>query len=201
MAFVFYDTETTGSDTFYDQILQFAAIRTDDELNEVERFEIRCRIQPHILPAPGALIVTGVTLDQLSDPALPSHFEMAAAIHEKLAGMVACCVCRLQLPGIRRRSPSASLLPVSAAVLPDEYQWQQSPGRDAPGTRCPRVRTGGISTSPCGPMAVERSSSTAWRLRTDLLTPMHMTRWRMWKPRSSSPGWSGIVRAGCGTIS
>lgn len=84
MAFVFYDTETTGSDTFYDQILQFAAIRTDDALNETDRFEIRCRIQPHILPAPGALIVTGVTLDQLSDPALPSHFEMAEAVHAKL---------------------------------------------------------------------------------------------------------------------
>ena len=84
MSFVFYDTETTGSDTFYDQILQFAAIKTDDALNEVDRFEIRCRIQPHILPAPGALLVTGVTLDQVSDPALPSHFEMAAAIHTKL---------------------------------------------------------------------------------------------------------------------
>lgn len=84
MSFVFYDTETTGSDTFYDQILQFAAIRTDDALNEVDRFEVRCRIQPHILPAPGALIVTGVTLDQLDDPLLPSHFGMAAAIHEKL---------------------------------------------------------------------------------------------------------------------
>ncbi|WP_395663157.1 exonuclease domain-containing protein, partial [Aestuariivirga sp.] len=85
MAFVFYDTETTGSDTFYDQILQFAAIRTDDALNEIDRFEIRCRIQPHILPAPGALLVTGVALDQLSDPVLPSHFEMAATIHEKLS--------------------------------------------------------------------------------------------------------------------
>lgn len=84
MAFVFYDTETTGSDTFYDQILQFAAIKTDDSLTEVDRFEIRCRIQPHILPAPGALIVTGVTLDQIYDSSLPSHFEMAAAIHEKL---------------------------------------------------------------------------------------------------------------------
>ncbi len=84
MSFVFYDAETTGSDTFYDQILQFAAIRTDGALNEIDRFEIRCRIQPHILPSPGALIVTGVTLDQLSDPNLPSHFEMAAAIHQKL---------------------------------------------------------------------------------------------------------------------
>jgi exodeoxyribonuclease-1 len=85
MAFVFYDTETTGSDSFFDQILQFAAIRTDDELNEVDRFEIRCRIEPHVLPAPGALIVTGIGLDQLHDPALPSHFEMAAAIHDRLS--------------------------------------------------------------------------------------------------------------------
>ena len=84
MAFVFYDTETTGSDTFYDQILQFAAIRTDDALNEVDRFEIRCRIQPHILPAPAALMITGLKLDQLFDSDLPSHFEMAAAIHERL---------------------------------------------------------------------------------------------------------------------
>jgi exodeoxyribonuclease I len=84
MGFVFYDTETTGSNIFYDQILQFAAIRTDVALNEIDRFEIRCRIQPHILPAPGALIVTGVTCDQLSDPALPTFFEMSAAIHAKL---------------------------------------------------------------------------------------------------------------------
>jgi exodeoxyribonuclease I len=85
MAFVFYDTETTGTKTFYDQVLQFAAIRTDDELRETDRFEIRCRIQPHILPSPGALIVTGLSLDRLSDPALPTHFEMAAAIHAKLS--------------------------------------------------------------------------------------------------------------------
>jgi exodeoxyribonuclease-1 len=84
MAFVFYDTETTGSETFYDQILQFAAIRTDADLNELGRFEIRCRIQPHILPSPGALIVTGMTLDRVLDPNLPTHFEMASAIHQKL---------------------------------------------------------------------------------------------------------------------
>lgn len=84
MAFVFYDTETTGSESFYDQILQFAAIRTDDELNETDRFQIRCRIQRHVLPAPGALLVTGMTLEQLSGSLLPSHFDMAAAIHEKL---------------------------------------------------------------------------------------------------------------------
>ena len=38
MAFVFYDTETTGISTCFDQILQFAAIKTDDDLNPIETF-------------------------------------------------------------------------------------------------------------------------------------------------------------------
>ena len=57
MTFVFYDTETTGTDTAFDQILQFGAIRTDDDLNEIGRFEICCRLQPHPVPAPMALKV------------------------------------------------------------------------------------------------------------------------------------------------
>lgn len=44
MPYVFYDTETTGTKTAFDQILQFAAIRTDDDLCELDRFNIRCRL-------------------------------------------------------------------------------------------------------------------------------------------------------------
>ena len=84
MGFVFYDTETTGTDTAFDQILQFAAIHTDDELNELERFNIRCRLLPHIVPAPGAMRVTGVRADQLFLPSLPSHYEMMRVIRGKL---------------------------------------------------------------------------------------------------------------------
>ena len=58
MPYVFYDTETTGTDTVFDQILQFAAIRTDDDLNELERFSLRCRLLPHIIPSPIALLLT-----------------------------------------------------------------------------------------------------------------------------------------------
>lgn len=84
MSFVFYDTETTGTNTAFDQILQFGAIKTDYELRELERFEIRCRLSPHIVPSPGAMRVTGVTADQLADPALPSHYEMVRAVKAKL---------------------------------------------------------------------------------------------------------------------
>lgn len=84
MSFVFYDTETTGTHTAFDQILQFGAIRTDYELNEIDRFEIRCRLLPYVVPAPGAMRVTGVTAEQLVDPSLPTHYQMVRAIRGKL---------------------------------------------------------------------------------------------------------------------
>jgi exodeoxyribonuclease I len=82
MGFVFYDLETTGISPAFDQPLQFAAIRTDDSLIEIERFNLRCRIAPHIIPSPQALLVTGVTPAQLVDPALPSLFELTQLIVE-----------------------------------------------------------------------------------------------------------------------
>lgn len=85
MAFVFYDTETTGTDTTFDQILQFAAIRTDDDLNELDRFEIRCRLLPHVVPAPGALLATRVTPPMLTDPTLPTHYDAMQTIAQKLS--------------------------------------------------------------------------------------------------------------------
>lgn len=84
MSLVFYDTETTGTETYFDQILQFAAIKTDADLNEIDRFEIRCRLLPHVVPAPGAMRITGVKASQLTDPSCHSHYEMVRAIREKL---------------------------------------------------------------------------------------------------------------------
>ena len=68
MGFVFYDLETTGISPAYDQPLQFAAIRTDDSFAEIERINLRCRIAPHIIPSPQALIITGVTPRSWSTP-------------------------------------------------------------------------------------------------------------------------------------
>lgn len=80
--FAFYDLETTGTSPAFDQPLQFAAILTDNDLNQVERVDIRCRLAPHILPAPWALAVTGVSPDQLMDPTLPSWFEFSHQISD-----------------------------------------------------------------------------------------------------------------------
>ena len=72
MKYVFYDTETTGTDTTFDQILQFAAILTDADLNELDRFETRCRLLPHVIPSLGALLATRVTPAMLSNRPRPS---------------------------------------------------------------------------------------------------------------------------------
>ncbi|WP_412174814.1 exonuclease domain-containing protein [Albidovulum marisflavi] len=58
MTFVFYDLETTGTSPAFDQPLQFAAIRSDEDFNEIQRINPRCRLAPHILASPQALIVT-----------------------------------------------------------------------------------------------------------------------------------------------
>lgn len=83
MSFVFYDTETTGTHTAFDQILQFSAIRTDSNLNEIDQFEVRSRLLPHIVPSPGAMQVTRVRATQLIDRAFPSHYEMVRLVQDK----------------------------------------------------------------------------------------------------------------------
>lgn len=80
MDFVFYDLETTGISPEFDQPLQFAAIWADENFVEKDRVNIRCRLAPHILPSPQALVVTRVTPDQLTDPNLPSLFEFSQQV-------------------------------------------------------------------------------------------------------------------------
>jgi exodeoxyribonuclease I len=84
MGFVFYDTETTGIDTSFDQIVQFAAIKTDPDLNIIEHFEIRSRLLPFVVPSPKALQVTKIPIERLHDPATSSHYDMVRAIVGKL---------------------------------------------------------------------------------------------------------------------
>jgi exodeoxyribonuclease I len=84
MSLVFYDTETTGLDTFFDQVLHFAAIQTDTDLKEIDRFNMRSRLLPHIVPAPSAMRINRVSVSQLTDPSIPSHYQMVRAMRAKL---------------------------------------------------------------------------------------------------------------------
>ncbi len=63
--YLFYDIETTGLNKAFDQVLQFAAIRTDEDLNEIERHELLLRLNPDVIPSPHAIIVHGLSIDDL----------------------------------------------------------------------------------------------------------------------------------------
>lgn len=79
MKYIFYDTETTGLEAAYDQILQFAALEVDEDLNEIDSINIRCRILPYIVPSPKALLVTGISPRDLLASNY-SHLEMVYEI-------------------------------------------------------------------------------------------------------------------------
>ncbi|MBW2366919.1 MAG: exodeoxyribonuclease I, partial [Deltaproteobacteria bacterium] len=53
--YLFYDIETSGLNKAFDQILQFAAIRTDRHFNEIDRHEVHVRLRPDVIISPLAM--------------------------------------------------------------------------------------------------------------------------------------------------
>ena len=84
MNFIFYDAEATGPEPRHDQMLHIAAVLADQQLNERDCFVMRCRLLPHRLPAPVALILTARTMADMTDENLPSHYEMVSILRERL---------------------------------------------------------------------------------------------------------------------
>lgn len=61
-SFLFYDLETFGTDPRRTRIAQFAAIRTDADLREIDApIDILVKPADDLLPSPGATLVTGIT--------------------------------------------------------------------------------------------------------------------------------------------
>ncbi len=62
--YLFYDIETTGLNHCFDQVVQFAAIRTDLELHELERHEVIIKLNPDCIPSPHATITHRVGIKE-----------------------------------------------------------------------------------------------------------------------------------------
>ena len=89
-SFLFYDLETFGADPRTSRIAQFAAIRTDCDLNQIdEPISVFVRPADDLLPSPGATMVTGIAPQQ----ALAEGMSEAAAfalIFEEMARPETC---------------------------------------------------------------------------------------------------------------
>jgi len=72
--FLWHDYETFGAVPRRDRPSQFAAIRTDADLNEVgEPLMIYCRPAPDYLPSPEACLITGITPQLCLERGMPEH--------------------------------------------------------------------------------------------------------------------------------
>jgi exodeoxyribonuclease I len=80
--YLFYDIETTGLNKAFDQVIQFAAIRTDLQLNEIERHEYYIKLNPDVVPSPRAHITHRISLSQLKNG--DSEIEAMRKIHALL---------------------------------------------------------------------------------------------------------------------
>ncbi len=79
---VFYDFETCSSNVSYGQIIQAAAVLVNDDFQELDRYEGRCRLSPGIIPEAMALIVNKSRPEVLKKQNL-SHYQMIRQMMEK----------------------------------------------------------------------------------------------------------------------
>jgi exodeoxyribonuclease-1 len=90
--FLWYDLETTGTDPNSDRIVQFAGVRTDLLLNEIETpFSTYIRWPIDVLPEPSACAVTGLTPQRVNREAMP-ELEAYVAINREFSRPNTCVV-------------------------------------------------------------------------------------------------------------
>ena len=81
--YIFYDFETSSSNKYWGQIIQIGAILTNDNFEELDRYDARCRLCPGIIPEAMALIVNKSSPKMLKGSNL-SHYEMIRQFVETL---------------------------------------------------------------------------------------------------------------------
>ncbi|MGZ3239023.1 MAG: exodeoxyribonuclease I, partial [Burkholderiaceae bacterium] len=83
--FLWHDSETFGIQPRRDRPAQFAAIRTDTDLNEIGEPIMRyCQPAPDYLPDPQSCLITGITPQHCLENGIP-EYQFAAEIEQALA--------------------------------------------------------------------------------------------------------------------
>lgn len=78
--FLFYDLETSGLNKSFDQILQFAAVRTDVNLKEIERYSFYVKLRPDVIPSPLASVTHRISIEKTLDGL--NEYEAVQKIHK-----------------------------------------------------------------------------------------------------------------------
>jgi exodeoxyribonuclease I len=65
--FLFYDLETSGLNKCFDQVIEFAAIRTDTDLVEISRDHFYLNLTKDTMPSPGAFITHRLSLKKIAN--------------------------------------------------------------------------------------------------------------------------------------
>ena len=79
---LWHDYETSGTDPRRDRPLQFAAIRTDEDLNPIgEPQTFYCKPAKDLLPNPEACLVTGITPQYALEHGL-TEVDFMARVHD-----------------------------------------------------------------------------------------------------------------------
>ncbi len=82
MNYVFYDFETSGRSSDWDQIIEASAVLVNDEFQVLaDPLNLRCSLKPGLVPEPYALIVNKTTPQILRKTNL-SHFELIKLLQE-----------------------------------------------------------------------------------------------------------------------
>ena len=84
MNFIVFDFETTGRSARFDQILQAGFIVYDSKFQEIERLNIKSRLNPDIIPSIHALRVNRLTMSQVLSEDLTTY-QMTIAIEKFLS--------------------------------------------------------------------------------------------------------------------
>ena len=84
MKYIVYDFETTGRSARFDQILQAGFIVYDENFKEINRLNIRSRLNPDVVPSIYALRVNKLRMSKVLSENL-SFYEMALEVRKFLS--------------------------------------------------------------------------------------------------------------------
>lgn len=125
-SFLFHDYETAGIHPATDRPVQFAAIRTDAELNEIdEPLMWYCQLPTDYLPSPEATLITGIT-PQTAQQKGVCEAEFIARIHAQFSQPNTCI---LGYNNIRFDDEVTRYTLYRNFYDPYAYSWQQGNSR------------------------------------------------------------------------